>query len=119
MIMFGSFLPSLLVGFCTTNFTRAGEPTLSWNQLHLLTPATGVLSEIDSMTMSAPVGRVNFGGAKTNQEARRVGVGIMIAHNPLHGSGQAAFPHPALTLGDDAEASQGIGMTDGRQRQPA
>ena len=32
--MFGSFLPSLLVGFSTTNFTRAGEPTLSWNQLH-------------------------------------------------------------------------------------
>jgi hypothetical protein len=23
-----------LVGFSTTNFTRAGEPTLSWNQLH-------------------------------------------------------------------------------------
>jgi hypothetical protein len=34
MIMFGSFLPSLLVGFSTTNFTRAGEPTLSCNQLH-------------------------------------------------------------------------------------
>jgi hypothetical protein len=31
MIMFGSFLPSLLVGFSTTNFTRAGEPTLLWN----------------------------------------------------------------------------------------
>src|SRR5437899_12242708 len=26
--------PSLLVGFSTTNFTRAWEPTLSWNQLH-------------------------------------------------------------------------------------
>src|SRR5712692_10099052 len=37
MIMFGSFLPSLLVGFSTTNFTRASEPTLSWNQLRLLT----------------------------------------------------------------------------------
>jgi hypothetical protein len=37
MIMFGSFLPSLLVGFSTTNFTRAGEPTLSWNQLRSLT----------------------------------------------------------------------------------
>jgi hypothetical protein len=36
MIMFGSFLPSLLVGFSTTNFTRAGEPTLSWNQLRSL-----------------------------------------------------------------------------------
>ena len=43
----------------------------------------------------------------------------MIAHNPLHGSGQADFPHPALALGHDAHAAQGIGMTDGRQRQPA
>ncbi len=43
----------------------------------------------------------------------------MIAHNPLHGSGRAALPHPALALGDDAHAAQGIGMTDGRHRQPA
>jgi hypothetical protein len=43
----------------------------------------------------------------------------MIAHNPLHGSGQAALPHPALALGDDAHAAQGVGMTDGRQWQPA
>jgi hypothetical protein len=43
----------------------------------------------------------------------------MIAHNPLHGSGQAGFPHPALALGNDAHAAQGIGMTDARQRQPA
>src|SRR6266581_7978307 len=49
----------------------------------------------------------------------RVGVGIMIAHNPFHGSGQAGFPHPALALGEYAHASQGIGMTDGRRRQPA
>ena len=43
----------------------------------------------------------------------------MIAHNPLHGSGQADFPHPALALGNDAHAAQGIGMTDNRQRQSA
>jgi hypothetical protein len=43
----------------------------------------------------------------------------MFSHNPLHGSGQAGFPHPALALGDDADAAQGIGMTDGRHRQPA
>jgi hypothetical protein len=43
----------------------------------------------------------------------------MIAHNPLHGSGQAGFPHPALALGEDAQASQGIGMTDSRHRQLA
>jgi len=39
--------------------------------------------------------------------AQPVGVGIMIAHNPLHGSGQAGFPHPVLALGEDAYASQG------------
>jgi hypothetical protein len=31
----------------------------------------------------------------------------MVAQNPLHGSGQAAFPHPALTLGNNAHAAQG------------
>jgi uncharacterized protein YndB with AHSA1/START domain len=41
----------------------------------------------------------------------------MIAHNPLHGSGQAGFPHPVLVLGDNADATQG--MTEGRRRQPA
>src|ERR1700680_1268922 len=49
----------------------------------------------------------------------RVGVGITIAHDPLHGSGRAGFPHPALALGNNAHASQRIGMTDRRQRQPA
>src|SRR5580658_3541302 len=34
----------------------------------------------------------------------------MIAHNPLHGSGQAALPHPALALGEDVHAAQGVGM---------
>jgi hypothetical protein len=43
----------------------------------------------------------------------------MFAHNPLHGSGQVEFPHPALALGEDAHATQGIGMTDSRRRQPA
>src|SRR5207247_10941036 len=43
----------------------------------------------------------------------------MIAHNPLHGSGRAALPHPALALGDDAEAREGIGMADADGWQPA
>jgi hypothetical protein len=43
----------------------------------------------------------------------------MIAHNPLHGSGPAALPHPALALGNDAHAAQRIGLTDRRQWQPA
>ena len=43
----------------------------------------------------------------------------MIDNNPLHGSGQAALPHPALALGKNSHAAQGIGMTDRRHRQPA
>src|SRR5439155_22771799 len=50
---------------------------------------------------------------------KSVGVALMIAHNPLRGSGQAGFPHPALALGEDADAMQGIGMTDRSRRQPA
>src|SRR6266478_3931766 len=50
---------------------------------------------------------------------QKVGVGITITHDPLHGSGRAGFPHPALALGDNAHAAQRIGMTDRRQRQPA
>jgi hypothetical protein len=33
----------------------------------------------------------------------------MIAHDPLHGSGRAGFPHPALTLGGDAQATATLG----------
>lgn len=41
-----------------------------------------------------------------------------IAEHPLHRSGQAALPHPAPTLGDDAQAHEGIEMADmgGRKR---
>src|ERR1035441_7540502 len=56
---------------------------------------------------------------RTKSDNRRVGVGIMVAHNPLHGSGRAAFPHPALALGDDAHAAQGIVVEDTNRREPA
>jgi len=36
-----------------------------------------------------------------------VGVEIMVTHNPLHRSGQAALPHPALALGGDGESHEG------------
>src|SRR5882762_6875684 len=76
---------------------------------------------MDCQLASAPgSGSANTASGATNlTEQELVGVGIMIAHNPLHGSGRAALPHPALALGDDAHAAQGIGMTDGRRRQPA
>src|SRR3989454_10324948 len=49
----------------------------------------------------------------------RVGVGIMVAHNPLHRSGRAGFPHPAPASGDDAKSPQGIGVADVSGRQVA
>src|SRR6266496_1491521 len=52
------------------------------------------------------------------ERVNTVGVGIMIAHNPLHGSGRAGLPHPALTLGDNAHAAQRIRMTRASRRQP-
>src|ERR1700756_1237331 len=47
-----------------------------------------------------------------------VGVGIVIAHDPLRGSGRADFPHPALTSGNDAHAAQWIRMIYACGRQP-
>jgi hypothetical protein len=74
------------------------------------TPPLTVLKTHSACRRSIPVGPLL---------SSSVGVGIMIAHNPLHGSGQAGFPHPALALGEDAHAMRGIGMTDGRRWQPA
>jgi hypothetical protein len=44
---------------------------------------------------------------------------MTIADHPLHGSGRAALPHPALALGGRRQALVGIGMTDTRDREPA
>src|ERR1700686_1026890 len=41
-----------------------------------------------------------------------------IAEHPLHRSGRAALPHPAPTLGDDAQAHEGIRVADASSRQP-
>src|SRR5436190_19892310 len=43
----------------------------------------------------------------------------MVAHNPLHRSGRAGFPHPAPASGDDAKPPQGIGVADVSGRQVA
>ena len=43
---------------------------------------------------------------------------MTIARNPLHGSGRAALPHPALASGDNAKPPQGIGVTNARGGQP-
>src|SRR2546428_368068 len=50
---------------------------------------------------------------------RKVAVGIMVTHNPLHRSRRAALPHRAPALGDDAEASPRIRVADTRGRKPA
>lgn len=43
----------------------------------------------------------------------------MVTHNPLHGSGQAALPHPALAWGGDGKSLGGIGMADAGGWKPA
>ena len=43
----------------------------------------------------------------------------MVAHDPLLRFGRAGIPHPALALGDDAHAAQGIVMIDANRREPA
>src|SRR5436309_5752929 len=57
-------------------------------------------------------------GVIMSRERPGVGVEMTIARNPLHGSGRAALPHPALASGDDAKSPQGIGMTYARRGQP-
>ena len=42
----------------------------------------------------------------------------MIAHGPRHRSGRAALPHPAPTLGHNAQALKGVRMTDTCRRKP-
>jgi hypothetical protein len=44
---------------------------------------------------------------------------MTITDHPLHRSGRAALPHPALALGGDGEAHMRIGMTDTWCRKPA
>src|ERR1700730_950481 len=42
----------------------------------------------------------------------------MVTHNPRHGSGRAALPHPALALGDDAQAHERLRVADAGRRKP-
>jgi hypothetical protein len=43
----------------------------------------------------------------------------MIAHDPLHRSGRAELPHPAPTLGEDAQAHERIRMTNPSRWKPS
>ena len=43
----------------------------------------------------------------------------MIAHDPLHRSGRAELPHPAPTLGEDAQAHERIRMTNTSRWEPS
>ncbi|GEM_PF-751690 len=52
------------------------------------------------------------------RDSAEVGVGIMVAHHPLHGSQRAELPHWALASGDDAHATQWIRMAYVCRRQP-
>src|SRR5258708_27361833 len=54
----------------------------------------------------------------TQKQIVKVPVGTLIAERPPDRSGQAALPHPAPTLGKDAETHQRIRMTDRSRRKP-
>jgi hypothetical protein len=69
------------------------------------------LQKVDVLTANYPDKIAQF---PRNSIESSVGVGIAIAHDPVHRSGRADFPHPALTLGDDAKTAERIGMTDSR-----
>src|SRR6266550_6395179 len=71
------------------------------------------------MSCTGRLWKGKFVNLKYLNSSKTVGVGIMFAHNPLHGSGRAEFPHPALALGEDAHATQGIRMIGTRRGQPA
>jgi hypothetical protein len=43
---------------------------------------------------------------------------MIIADHPLHRSGRAALPHPAPTLGDNAQTHEWIGVADTSGRKP-
>src|SRR6266481_4995272 len=61
-------------------------------------------------------------GVRAEKQPRissKVGVGIMITHDPLHRSGRAGLPHPAPTLGDDAQAHERIRITNLSRRKPS
>jgi hypothetical protein len=64
------------------------------------------------------IGRANQ-PAKQNPKSEYVGVGIMVAHNPLLRSGHAVLLHPAPALGNDAKTLPGIRVTDANLRKPA
>src|SRR2546430_9193380 len=56
--------------------------------------------------------QVGLGHAHPKAHITQVGVGVMVAHNPLHRSGPSSFP-------DNALATQGIGMVGANEWQPA
>src|SRR5262249_7160282 len=84
---------------------------------------SGLWPRIYRKTQSTVIGlrnpKVSARTAGTASGPTSVGVGIMVAHNPLHGSGRAVLLHPALALGNNAKTLPGIRMTHASQREPA
>src|ERR1700722_16070761 len=75
-----------------------------------------------SPSSPAPSNRVLSGGMAQDIPVdliAKVGVGTTIAHDPLHRSGQAELPHPAPTLGEDAQAHERIRMTNTSRWEPS
>ena len=72
---------------------------------------------MDARDGSTSDGPACSGDQDMNSRSRNHGSGIMVTHNPLHRSGRADFPHPALASGNDAKPPQWIRVVDLNGRQ--
>src|SRR5665213_536119 len=57
--------------------------------------------------------------SRQDKPGKGVGVEMIIAEHPLHRSGRAALPHPAPTLGSDAQAHEWVRVADASGRKPS
>jgi len=93
---------------------RSFDATVAHFAIHIVLTREGRREAIREFVRT-----LNHGGQVAISDMGVVGVGIMVAHDPLRGSGRAVLPHPALALGDDAQAVQRVGMINAQRGQPA
>jgi hypothetical protein len=72
-------LPSLLVGFSTTNFTRASEPTLSCNQYHSFSIMYAAELETLDQLLGSDMPLTAVAKLYSSPEAFRMGIGGLLS----------------------------------------
>src|SRR6266849_5150682 len=78
MIMFGSFLPGLLVGLHHQSLSGSREPTLSWNQLHSL--ESSALTHLESIGLGNAA-FISMGGPQAHGNSQP---GLDLAIHAVH-----------------------------------